>query len=360
MAEITILTAARTLQGEEVRSKLDSSFANYYHDLDSGFTPINFLLPWAPLPHNWKRDAAHKKMRDVYMDIIKERRASGKAPGHDMLWNLMNNCVYKDGNTLSDMEIAHLMITLLMAGQHTSAGISSWAMLQLAAHPEIMEDLYKEQVEVLGQTKSLTLSDIDRLTLSRMVLKETLRLHAPIHSIMRKAKNTLPIPGTDLVVPESHILLSAPGFTARSDDYFKDAAEWSPQRWLSAIEPSEGDDEKIDYGYGVVTKGTKGPYLPFGAGRHRCIGEKFAYLNLGVIVAVMVRSFRFRNLDNRAGVPATDYTVCLCFWIAFLHFFCLDLKFADWKQSLLSRPMEPSTIRWEKRLFSQTVDNTSL
>jgi hypothetical protein len=45
MAEITILTAARTLQGEEVRSNLNSSFAKLYHNLDLGFSPINFLLP---------------------------------------------------------------------------------------------------------------------------------------------------------------------------------------------------------------------------------------------------------------------------------------------------------------------------
>ncbi|EFW13572.1 Lanosterol 14-alpha-demethylase [Coccidioides posadasii str. Silveira] len=326
MAEITILTAARTLQGEEVRSKLDSSFANYYHDLDSGFTPINFLLPWAPLSHNRKRDAAHKKMRDVYMDIIKKRRISRQERGHDMLWNLMDNCVYKDGTALPDKEIAHLMITLLMAGQHTSSAISAWAILQLAAHPEVMEGLYQEQVQVFGPSKSITLGDIDRLSFSQMVIKETLRLHAPIHSIMRKAKNTMAVPGTNLVIPESHILLSAPGFTARSEDHFKDAAKWNPHRWFSVIEPSEAD-EKIDYGYGVTIKGTKSPYLPFGAGRHRCIGEKFAYVNLGVILAVMVRHFKLRNPDNRVGVPATDYT------------------------SLLSRPMEPSSVHWEKRNF---------
>jgi sterol 14alpha-demethylase len=45
MAEITILAVARILQGEVVRSKLNSSFAKLYHDLDLDFSPINFLLP---------------------------------------------------------------------------------------------------------------------------------------------------------------------------------------------------------------------------------------------------------------------------------------------------------------------------
>lgn len=48
MAEITIFTAGSALQGEEVRSKLTAEFAALYHDLDKGFSPINFMLPWAP------------------------------------------------------------------------------------------------------------------------------------------------------------------------------------------------------------------------------------------------------------------------------------------------------------------------
>jgi sterol 14-demethylase len=44
---------------------------------------------------------------------------------------------YKDGRPLSDREVAHIMIALLMAGQHTSSATSSWALLHLADSPEI-------------------------------------------------------------------------------------------------------------------------------------------------------------------------------------------------------------------------------
>lgn len=74
MAEITILTASRTLQGKEVRASLDKSFADLYNDLDGGFTPINFLFPNLPLESYRKRDRAQKKMSDFYVDIIKKRR----------------------------------------------------------------------------------------------------------------------------------------------------------------------------------------------------------------------------------------------------------------------------------------------
>ncbi|CEO60839.1 Putative Cytochrome P450 [Penicillium brasilianum] len=327
MAEITIFTAGRTLQGDEVRAKLTSEFADLYHDLDLGFSPINFMLPWAPLPHNRKRDLAHARMREIYLDIIRERRKAGTAEeSHtkDMIWNLMR-CVYKDGRPIPDKEIAHMMITLLMAGQHSSSAISCWIMLRLASEPEMTEKLYKEQINALGANlPPLQYSDLEKLPLLQNVIKETLRIHSSIHTLMRKVKNPMTIPGTNYVIPTSHTLLSSPGVTARDERYFGNPMTWNPHRWEERVEV-EDESDTVDYGYGAVSKGTKSPYLPFGAGRHRCIGEKFAYLNLDVIVATLVREFRFFNPEDREGVPETDYS------------------------SLFSRPMQPATVRWERR-----------
>lgn len=74
LSQITILTASRTLQGKEVRSLIDKSYAEVYMDLDGGFTPLHWLFTWLPLESYRKRDAAHKKMSQLYQDIINKRR----------------------------------------------------------------------------------------------------------------------------------------------------------------------------------------------------------------------------------------------------------------------------------------------
>ncbi|KAH7140787.1 cytochrome P450 [Dactylonectria macrodidyma] len=329
MAEITILTAARALQGDEVRSKLTAEFAALYHDLDLGFSPVNFLFPWAPLPHNRRRDAAHAKMRAVYMDIINERRKSGVDvnEGSDMIWNLMR-CTYKNGQAVPDKEVAHMMITLLMAGQHTSSSASSWIMLHLASRPDIAEELYQEQVNKLsidGVLPPLQYSDLDKLPLLNNVVKETLRLHSSTHSLLRKVKNTLQVPGTQYMITPDKVLLASPIVTALSDEFFPDALTWDPHRWDGKTGEEPVGDDLVDYGYGAVSKGTKSPYLPFGGGRHRCIGEKFAYVNLGTIINTMVRSFRVNTVDGQPTIPATDYS------------------------TLFSRPTQTAVIRWERR-----------
>ena len=309
MAEITLFTTARTLQGKEVREQLDTTYAKLYHDLDDAFQPINFMLPWLPLPRNRRRDIGQRKMTQLYTEIIRARRSgqSGK-DSEDMIWNLMQ-CKYKDGTPFSDTEIAHMMIGLLMAGQHSTSAASSWIMLHLAAQPEVQEELYQEQLRVLGDlTAKLSYEDLQNLPLVKYVIQETLRLHPSIHSIMRKVKNSLPIEGTDWVVPPSHVLLASPATMGLSDTYFPKADVWDPHRWEHIADPHDLEKEKMDYGYGLVSTGADSTYLPFGAGRHRCIGEQFAYLQLTIVVSMMVRYFQLSNI-KRTGVVETDYSV---------------------------------------------------
>lgn len=75
LAQITILTASRTLQGREVRSRMNKSFSQIYNDLDGGFTPINLMFPYLPLESCRKRDRAQARMSRFYIDIIRERKA---------------------------------------------------------------------------------------------------------------------------------------------------------------------------------------------------------------------------------------------------------------------------------------------
>ncbi|KAE8204036.1 hypothetical protein A4X06_0g1023 [Tilletia controversa] len=337
MSEITILTASRTLQGREVRENLDASFAQLYHDLDAGFTPLNFVIPNLPLPGNFRRDRAQLAMSRFYQTIIKNRR-DGKASGidddeHDMIAALMQQS-YKNGRQLSDVEIAHMMIALLMAGQHTSSASGSWILLRLASRPDIVEELWAEQNQVWGDgSGSLRPLDYETLKSSTplldAVIRETLRLHPPLHSLMRKVMSPITVPPTlaspgsrksggagggddaAYVIPEGHYVMAAPGVSQVDPHLWPNAEEFDPKRWLDTSsvvvqqEREDAESEKVDFGWGAVSSGANSPYLPFGAGRHRCIGEQFAYLQLGTIISTFVRRFRW---SLQEGFPDPDYT----------------------------------------------------
>lgn len=333
MAQLTIFTASHCLQGKICRDKFDEGIADLFHDLDMGFTPINFMLPWAPLPQNRARDRARETIAAIYRDTIQHRRQQKEENAQDIMYHLMYS-TYKNGQPVPDHEIAHMMIALLMAGQHSSSATSTWILLRIASRPDILEALYQEQISVLGSADApLEYEDLAKLKLHIDVIKETLRMHAPIHSIMRKVTSPMPVPGTKYVIPTTHTLMAAPGVSGNDAEYFPEPTLWEPRRWEldSPLAPkmplkNEDDEEKVDYGYGLISKGASSPYLPFGAGRHRCIGEQFAYLQLQTITAQVVRHFKLRNVDGSTGkVPGTDYS------------------------SLFSKALEPADIHWEKR-----------
>ena len=167
-----------------------------------------------------------------------------------------------------------------------------------------------EQYKVFGKDLGLvTYEKLGELTLHNFVVKETLRLHPPLHSIMRKVKSPMHVPNTNWVIPDTHYVIAAPGVSAIDPQYFKDPLIYNPRRW--AGEKTNEFDEKFDFGFGLVSKGTGAPYLPFGAGRHRCIGEQFANVQLGTFIAMLVRMFEFKlpNGQTKPGPP--DYSVCI-------------------------------------------------
>lgn len=328
-AELTIMTASRTLQGKEVRSVLDESFAGLYHDLDGGFQPINFIFPNPPIPATYKRDAAQKKMATLYKSVIKQRRGTSDSNNYDMIQNLMTQH-YKDGRLLSDDEIAHTMIALLMAGQHTSATTLCWTLLEVGAKPSIWDDLYAEQVAAFG-TENITATSPeltyevikDKLQLHNQVIKETLRMHPPLVSLIRLVTDTMTYPGSQndfpnkgrrYIIPKGHYLVACPALSSLDPQLWEQPLDYDPLRWTSERLRGSAvgkDEELVDYGFGAVSTGTTSPYLPFGAGRHRCVGEQFASVQLGAILATLVRLFKEVRLPEGQTVPETDYTTMM-------------------------------------------------
>jgi sterol 14-demethylase len=167
-------------------------------------------------------------------------------------------------------------------------------------------------------------------------------------AVQRYVKNDLPVPpqlvnpptaketSRSYVIPKGHLILASPAVSQMDPRVWKDASKWEPSRWadpegvakqaLKQYEDKGG--EMIDYGFGKVSKGTESVYQPFGAGRHRCIGEQvrvsltsssgmgnlidftsfaqFAYVQLGTIISILVRKLEIKI----NAVPGHNYRVC--------------------------------------------------
>jgi len=164
----------------------------------------------------------------------------------------------------------------------------------------------------------MSYEDLRHLPVLDSCIRETLCVHPPIHSIMRQVGEDVPVPpllttpSKDgvYVVPKNTYVLASPLISQVDLRIWKDGTQWQPARWNDvdsvvaqalSVYTDEGG-EKIDYGFGAVSKGTESPYQPFGAGKHRCIGEQFAYLQIGTIIATIIR-----RVELRLPAPVPDH-----------------------------------------------------
>ncbi|KAM6562701.1 hypothetical protein CsatB_022699 [Cannabis sativa] len=285
LEHLIILTASRCLLGREVRDKLFDDVSALFHDLDNGMLPISVLLPYLPIPAHRRRDQARKKLAQIFSHIINSRKQSGKSE-NDMLQCFIDS-KYKDGRPTSESEVTGLLIAALFAGQHTSSITSTWTGAYLLSHKQFLSAAVEEQRELLKKHGNKVdhdiLSEMDVLYRS---IKEALRLHPPLIMLLRSSHSDFTVQtreGKQYDIPKGHIVATSPAFANRLPHVFKDPDSYDPERFAVGRE-----EDKV-----------AGPfsYISFGGGRHGCLGEPFAYLQIKAIWSHLLRNFEFELIS---------------------------------------------------------------
>jgi sterol 14-demethylase len=146
---------------------------------------------------------------------------------------------------------------------------------------------------VLGE--DLTSLDFDAVkefkTLEHCV-EETLRLHPPLFTIMRKVLKDQSF--KNYTIPAGHYICVSPAIAHRLPEVFDQPDEFNPNRFLD-IKNQEADDGKAH----------RFAFFPFGAGRNRCIGEQFGLLQIKTIWSTIIRLF---DIEADGPMPESDYT----------------------------------------------------
>ncbi|NEY32118.1 cytochrome P450 [Streptomyces sp. PRKS01-65] len=232
------------------------------------------MLPdWAeklPLPFNRRFNQARDAVRATIHRAVDQLQASGHGNG-DML-SMLLRAKNDNGEPLTKHEICSEILTLAVAGTETTASVLSWSLYELARHPDVEARVLAELDGVLGD-RPITFEDITQLPYLRRVLDEVLRLHHTGWLVTRRTVTatrlgpwTLPA-GTELAYCQ-HALHRDPAL-------FPDPLVFDPDRWLDSDRqpPSSA-------------------FLPFGAGKHKCIGDRFALTELVTALATIVRRTR--------------------------------------------------------------------
>ncbi|KAJ8759376.1 hypothetical protein K2173_006896 [Erythroxylum novogranatense] len=292
LEHLIILTASRCLLGREVRDKLFDDVSALFHDLDNGMLPISVLFPYLPIPAHRRRDKARKRLAEIFASIIASRKSSGKTE-NDMLQCFIDS-KYKDGRPTTEAEVTGLLIAALFAGQHTSSITSTWTGSYLLRDKEYLSDVVEEQKTLMRKHGNKVDHDIlSEMDVLYRCIKEALRLHPPLIMLLRSSHSDFSVTtrdGKEYHIPKGHIVATSPAFANRLPHIYKEPDRYDPNRYA----PGREEDKAA----GAFS------YISFGGGRHGCLGEPFAYLQIKAIWSHLLRNF---ELELVSPFPEIDW-----------------------------------------------------
>ena len=285
MNELTVNIASRSLIGQEVRDQVDAGFADAYHDLQKGINTLGFFLPRLPTPAHRSRDRARKQVAEIFGRVMTARRRDGVRPD-DFMQSLMD-AAYEDGRALSDDEITGILLTVLFAGQHTSAVLATWTGLELLRASSYLERVRDETHAVYGETRSMSLDGLKQQVTMEHAVRECERLHPPLILLIRKVLK--PMRYADYVVPEGALAMVSPAVSHRLPHLFANPDRFNPDRFA----PPAREDRQHHY-----------TLIGFGGGKHRCMGKHFAEMQVKAIWTALLDRF---DLSLATDFPAPNY-----------------------------------------------------
>lgn len=292
LEHLIILTASRCLLGREVRDKLFDDVSALFHDLDNGMLPISVLFPYLPIPAHKRRDQARKKLAEIFASIITSRKSASKSE-EDMLQCFIDS-KYKDGRSTTEAEVTGLLIAALFAGQHTSSITSTWTGAYLLSDNQCLSAVQEEQKMLIEKHGDRVDHDVlAEMDVLYRCIKEALRLHPPLIMLMRSSHTDFSVTtreGKEYDIPKGHIIATSPAFANRLGHVFKDPDRYDPDRFAVGRE-----EDKVAGAFS---------YISFGGGRHGCLGEPFAYLQIKAIWTHLLRNF---ELELVSPFPEIDW-----------------------------------------------------
>jgi cytochrome P450 len=178
----------------------------------------------------------------------------------------------------------------IWAGTETTALMLAWALYLTSAHPDVADRIRHEAGRVFGDREP-GLPDYMKLTYTRNVIQETMRMYPPIWSLARKAEAADVIGGHDIKAGDTIVLGTY--MVHHNPRYWDHPDRFDPDRFAS-------DRAKGRAPYS---------YLPFGGGKRACIGSAMSQIEAALALSLFLRDFEFEYA--REEPPRISLTVTL-------------------------------------------------
>lgn len=287
MQRLALDIAGRTMFSFEIEKHGAAlrGFVNDYGERLAQPRLLDLMLPpgW-PSPSDISRALFRRRWTRFMQTLIAERRAKGADNGdgapHDLFGLMVAARDPETNEAFSDEQLGDQVSTMILAGHETTATALFWSLYLLALDPATQDEL---AVEARSARASGSF-DAAKLTFTRAVIDEAMRLYPPAFLIVRAAIGPDTVAGYS-VAPRDIVLIS-PWLLHRHEKLWDEPNAFRPSRFLPGAPPPD-----------------RFAYLPFGVGPRVCIGAQFALTEATLALAKLIAAFKVDLLDREPVTP---------------------------------------------------------
>jgi cytochrome P450 len=282
----TMFAGSADVEAAAILKSADTALATISWDIAAAMLR---LPTWMWYPGKFKRRRAARTLRAAVAAILARRRATG-LEGDDLLARLARARDPETGEPMSEKQLIDNLVTFLAAGHETTAKALTWTLYLLARAPQWQERILAEIDAVVG-TRGMDAEHLERLPVTRAVLKEAMRLYPPAPIMTRLAAHDMTLGPATI---NAGTLIVIPIFAVhRHRKLWQDPDRFEPRRFAPERE----------------AKLARTQFMPFGFGPRTCIGGTFAMMEATAILATLVRRARFEWDRVHAPEPISRVTL---------------------------------------------------
>jgi cytochrome P450 len=285
MRSLTLRVVARALfalEEGEVCDRFADAIDTVDHELGEW---VRFpLLPLSVPTAGHRRYFASRTIAEEIIDYVIMQHLTDQVDRGDLLSMLIMTKDEETGARLTDEQLRDQVMIMLWAGHETSANVLTWAWYRLGLHPEIQQRVLREVDDELDGLPP-TLADCSKLTYTRTVLDETMRMYPQGWLGSRRALEEDEIGG--FRIPAGTEIFFSAYHAHRHPDFWDDPEEFRPERFTAE----------------EVAKRDRSAYIPFGSGPHLCIGNQFAMTEMLLVLASTMQRFRIELASREPIAP---------------------------------------------------------
>lgn len=252
------------------------------NSLNEWFRPSSWVLPeWVPTPARRRFKSGRDTLREKARGLLAEREREG-GTGDGLLSAYVKMRQSTDAQ-ITDEQIINQVAGFTFAGHETTGLAMSFAFHLLGRHPDVRNRFHAELDEVLDGEKP-TAKDVSELEVTGNVFRESMRLHAPAHTVLRKTTKTVEARGYR--IPAGSDVHISTYRVHRDERFWDESLEFRPERW--------NDTSPAEKGYA---------YVPFGAGPRSCVAQRFSRLEATLALATIGQRFQLEPLTDLEFAP---------------------------------------------------------